>query len=101
MTRRCVVRCAKVSDHSQQHTWLIGGEESSFCTPSQTASLMTRAVLVGLVDRTPNHWARASPLDGGEDEDADTGSDTTVLDYSDAVAYFSSQQTATSDVPNL
>ena len=51
---------------------------------------------------TTNHWDRAPPLDGGEDEDADdTRTDTTVLDDSDDIASSSCQQTATIDVPNL
>ena len=42
----------------------------------------------GLVDRTTNHWALTPPLDGGEDEDTDASTDTTVLDDNDDIASF-------------
>ena len=36
-------------------------------------------LLAGLIDRALNHWGAALPLDGGEDDDdADTGTDTTT-----------------------
>ena len=75
---------------------------------------MTRAVLpntsareqwllAGLKDRATNLWARTPPsVDGGEDEDADTGTDTSVLDdNNDDNASFTSQQTTAFDSPNL
>ena len=73
---------------------------------------MTRAVLpntsarerwlrAGLLDRTTNHWARAPPLDGGEGDDADAGTDTTIPDDDDEIASFSNQETDTIGVPNL
>ena len=73
---------------------------------------MTRAVLpntsareqwplAGLKDSTTNHYAGTPPLLGGEDKDADTGTDTTVPDDTDDIASFSSQQTTTIDVQNL
>ena len=30
-------------------------------------------LLAGLTDSAASHWVRAPPLDGGDDEDADTG----------------------------
>ena len=47
----------------------------------------------GLIDRAAGHLARAPPLDGGEDDHADAGTDTTVLgDDNDDIASFTSQQ---------
>ena len=75
---------------------------------------MTRAVLpntsareqwllAGLKDRATNLWARTPhSVDGGEDEDADSGTDTSVLDDdNDDNASFTSQQTTAFDSPNL
>ena len=42
-------------------------------------------LLAGLMDRAANHKARTPPLDGGEDEDANTGTDT-VPDDNDYIA---------------
>ena len=65
-------------------------------TPAREQWLLAR-----LFDRTTNQWARTPPLDGGDNEVADTGTDTTVPDDNDDIASFSSQQTATIDVQNL
>ena len=40
-------------------------------------------LLAGIIDTALSRWARAHPLDGGGDEDADTGADTAVLDGDD------------------
>ena len=67
---------------------------------------MTRAVLpnpssraerllAGNIDKAPNHWVRAPPLDGGDgdDDNADTVTDTAIPDYDDdrAIASLVSQ----------
>ena len=74
---------------------------------------MTRAVLpnpsaraewllAGLIDTAASHWVRAPPLDGGDDEDADTRTDTTAPDDdNDDIASFTSQQTTAFQPSNL
>ena len=74
---------------------------------------MTRAVLpnisareqwllAGLKDRAACHWTRAPPLDGGDDEDADTETDITAPDNdSTDIASFTSQQTTAIQASNL
>ena len=66
---------------------------------------MTRAVLphtsaraewplASFRDRATSHLVRAHPLDGGDDDDADTWNDTTVPDHdNEDIASFTSQQT--------
>ena len=47
-----------------------------------------------LIDRATIHWFRAPPVDGGDDEDADAGTDTTTPDDdNEDIASFTSQQT--------
>ena len=49
-------------------------------------------LLAGLIDRATSHWFRTFPLDGGDDEDADTGTDTTAPDDDNGdIASFTSQ----------
>ena len=74
---------------------------------------MTRAVLpnmsagqqwllAAVMDRAASHWVRAPPLVGGDEEDADTGTDTTAPDDdNDDIASFTSQQTAAIQTSNL
>ena len=60
-----------------------------------------KKTLAGLIDRAANDWARTPPLDGGEDEDADTRTDAAVPDDNDDIASFTGQQTTAIDTPNL
>ena len=74
---------------------------------------MTRAVLpntsareqwlqAGRTDRATGHRSRAHPLDGGDDEDTDIGTDTTAPDVeNDDIASFTSQQTTAIHTPSL
>ena len=46
------------------------------------------------------HWIRAPPLDGGDDEDTDTGTDTTAPDDTNDIASFTSQQITAIHIPS-
>ena len=60
------------------------------------ASAREQRLLAGLTDRATNDLARTPHLDGREDEDADTGTDTTVPDdgHNDITPFASKQTTA-------
>ena len=85
----------QVSAKAIQHRWT---HEVQIALLRRMAA-MTRAVLP--LTSATNHWARAPLLDGSEDEDTDTGTDTTVPDDNEDISSFSRQQIATIDVPNL
>ena len=60
---------------------------------------MYQHVLAGLKDRATVHWVRAPPLDVGDDDDADTETDTTVPDDdNEYIASLTSQQTSSPPV---
>ena len=51
-------------------------------------------LLAGLIDRATSHWARAPPLDGGDEDYFDDGTDTSALgDHGDDLVSIMSQQT--------
>ena len=87
------------SAKSPQHRWK---HEIQIAHLRRTA-VMTRAVfphtsaradwlLAGLIDSVTIHWVRAPLLDGGDDEDADAGTDTTIPDDdNEDIASFTSQ----------
>ena len=50
-------------------------------------------LLVGLIDTALSHWVRAPPLDGGDGgDDADTGTDTVILNEDDIASLASEAQ---------
>ena len=58
-------------------------------------------LLAGLIDRAASHWIRAPLLDGGDDEDADTGTDTTAPDDdNDDITSFTRQQITATHTPS-
>ena len=70
-----------------QHRWKQGNTNCPPATKgSQDASSLPNTSareqlpLADLIDRATNHWIPTPPLDGGEDEDTDIGTDTTVPD---------------------
>ena len=68
---------------------------SSHDTNSLTlcTSVREQWLLAGLIDKATSHWLRAGPLDGGDDEYTDTGTDTIAPDDdNDDIASFTSQQ---------
>ena len=59
-----------------------------------STSAREERLLAGLIDRVTSHWIRAPPLDGGDDDDADTRTDTTIPDDdNEDITSFTSQQT--------
>ena len=58
-----------------------------------TTSARAEWLLAGFIDRALSHWVRAPPLDGADDDDdADTGTDTTRPDDNEDIASLASQQ---------
>ena len=69
-------------------------------TRSNDADSLTKHISTRAVAASWNRWVRALPLDEGEGDDADAGTDMTIPEDDDGdISSFSSQQTAT--VQNL
>ena len=70
---------------------------------SKDASARAEWLLAGLIDRVLSHWVRAPPLyGGGDDDDADRGTDTTTpVDDSEDIASLTSQTSTSPQLSNF
>ena len=90
-------KCQQVPSTTDGNTiFKLGSKDAG--SPAQHISARTVAFGQTYRQRT-NHWARAPPMDGGGDEDADTGTDTTVPDDDiDDIVSCAGQQTSAIEI---
>ena len=108
-TTRHAVTDSKMSAKALQQRWKHGIKIALFwCRAATTRAVLPRTsaraewLLASLTNRATSHWVRARLLDGGDDDDADTGTDTTAPDDdNDDIVSFTNQQSPALQFSNL